>query len=75
MEHDGIISCVAVTDNNMHIVSGSYDKTLLIWGLCTGAVEHKLIGHTSHVTAVRLSSDGKLALSGMYVIEYLCYSK
>ena len=47
MEHDGIISCVAgdngwcFTDNNLHIVSGSYDKDIPYMGFVHGQLLNK----------------------------------
>ena len=59
-----MITCIAISENNSHLVSGSHDKRLLVWGLSTGAVEHQLIGHTDAVTCVKLTSDGTTAISG-----------
>ena len=66
VEHEEVISCVAVTGSNRHVVSGSHDCKLLVWGLWTGAVEHQLTGHTGQVTCVKLTNDGSIAVSGTY---------
>jgi WD40 repeat protein len=55
-----------VADGNQFIVSGSHDKRLLIWSLETGEVEHQLIGHTDYVTAVKITKDGTIAISGKF---------
>ena len=64
VEHEDIVSCVAVADGNRCVVSGSHDTRLLVWNLQTGDVEYQLLGHTGHVTAVRLTKDGSTAISG-----------
>src|SRR5664280_1570758 len=43
---------------------GSDDKILRLWNLETGACTRELEGHTSAVTDVAWSSDGRRALSG-----------
>jgi len=65
--HDDIISCVAITDNNQSVVSGSRDNGLLVWNLSTGTVEQELLGHSDQVTTVKVSKDGSIAISGMGV--------
>ena len=64
VEHKDVVSCVVVTDGNRSVVSGSHDTRLLVWNMQAGDVEHQLIGHTDHVTAVRVTADGHIAVSG-----------
>ena len=64
VEHEDIVMCAAVTESNRFVLSGSKDKRLLVWGLSTGAVERQLIGHTGHVTCVKVTRDSSTAISG-----------
>lgn len=70
VEHEDVVSCVGVTDGNQYVISGSYDKRLLVWCLDTGEVEHQLIGHTDHVTSVKITRDGTIAISGLLPLFY-----
>jgi WD40 repeat protein len=46
------------------VVSGSWDNTLRLWDVKTGApVGEALIGHTSDVTSVVFSPDGRYVIS------------
>ena len=64
VEHEGIIRCATITEDNRHVISGSADKKLLVWNLSTGAVEHQFVGHTDEVTTVKATSDASVAISG-----------
>lgn len=64
VEHKDLVSCVIVTSGNRSVVSGSHDARLLVWNLEKGDVEHQLVGHTGHVTAVSVTADGSVAVSG-----------
>ncbi len=44
-------------------VSASSDKTLKVWDLATGQAVHSLQGHTSGVTGVAVTADGRFAVS------------
>ena len=68
MEHKDLVSCVAVVNGNRAVVSGSHDTRLLVWNLDKGDVEHQLLGHTGHVTAVSVTADGSTVISGMYFL-------
>ena len=70
MEHEDTVSCVAITEDNKYIVSGSHDKNLLIWCLETGVVEHRLQGHSHHVTVVKVTLDGTVAVSGWFMMKF-----
>jgi WD40 repeat protein len=50
----------------LHIVSGSYDHTVRIWDVVSGAVQHTMEGHTGSVNSVAFSSDGLHIVSGSY---------
>ena len=64
MEHEDKVSCAAVSEGNRHVISGSHDRRLLVWGLSTGAVEHQLVGHTNVVSTIKITQDATIAVSG-----------
>ena len=64
VEHEGPVNSVAIANSNKHVVTASQDKTLIIWSLETGLVDHRLEGHTNEVTVVKITSDSCTILSG-----------
>jgi WD40 repeat protein len=57
---------VAVLADGSRALSGSYDNTLRLWDLTTGATLRTLEGHTDWVSGVAVLADGSRALSGSY---------
>jgi len=70
--HTGWVTSIATTpDTNDMIVSGSRDKSLLVWSLTHedgnyGYPRRSLKGHSHFVQDVVISSDGQFALSGSW---------
>jgi WD40 repeat protein len=64
--HTNWVSAVAVPADERCALSGSWDSTLRLWDLATGATLRILKGHTGSVTAVALFADGRRALSGSW---------
>jgi WD40 repeat protein len=62
--HAGGVTAVAVTPDGRHAVSGSYDHTVRVWDLSSGAPLHTLEGHADAVWAVAVTPDGRHAVSG-----------
>lgn len=46
------------------VFSGSYDNTVRVWDLRTGALVHRLEGHTAKVYTLTLDPDHRLVISG-----------
>ena len=69
VEHRDLVSCVVMTDSNRSVVSGSHDTRLIVWNLEKGDVELQLRGHTGPVTAVSVTDDGSIAISGTWFIS------
>jgi len=61
--HDLKVTSVAVAVDRRIAVSVSDDKTLKVWNLGTGEIEHILQGHTLEVSHVALTVDGQTAVS------------
>ncbi|KAJ3125661.1 hypothetical protein HK098_008321 [Nowakowskiella sp. JEL0407] len=52
------VNAVAISNDNLRLVSASADNTLKIWDTNTGKLVKTLQGHTSRVIAVGISNDG-----------------
>jgi len=70
--HSGWVTSIATTPESRDmIVSGSRDKTLLVWSLTHeegnyGTPRRSLHGHSHFVQDVKISSDAQFALSGSW---------
>ncbi len=62
--HKDTIQALAIGPNGYILVSGSQDKTLIIWNLKTGQLLHRLIGHEAAIYAVAISPNGRKLVSG-----------
>jgi WD40 repeat protein len=60
------VRAVAVTPDGHSAVSASWDRTLRLWDLDTGAEIHRFEGHTGGVNAVVVTPDGRRAVSASY---------
>jgi WD40 repeat protein len=63
-DHTKAIRAVAVFPDGRRMVTGSFDKTLCLWDLKTGAMLKKMEGHRDRVTTLVVSRDGQLIVSG-----------
>ena len=63
--HSGAVGSVAINREGTLVASGGVDRTVKLWNVATGTLEHTLTGHTDNVTGVAFSPDGKtLATAG-----------
>lgn len=62
--HTKATTAVAVTRDGKKAISGSDDRTLIVWNLDTGEILHTLVGHTDAVNKVVVTPDEKKAISG-----------
>jgi guanine nucleotide-binding protein subunit beta-2-like 1 protein len=71
--HNGWVTCLATSAENPHLLlSGSRDKSLIIWNLTRenessyATPQRSLTGHSHFVQDIVISSDGQFALSGSW---------
>ena len=62
--HSGQIQSLAFSADGRHLASASWDNTIRLWEVLTGAELAKFEGHSEHVVSVAFSSDGKRLASG-----------
>merc|ERR1712144_79936 len=62
--HNGFVSDVVVSSDGQFALSSSWDKTLRLWDLNTGATTRRFVGHTSDVLSVSFSADNRQIVSG-----------
>jgi WD40 repeat protein len=62
--HSDQINSIAVARNNRYIVTGSNDKTVIVWDIVKGKEFKRLEGHDWKVSSVDISFDGKYVVSG-----------
>jgi WD40 repeat protein len=56
---------MTISHNNEQIVTGSRDRLIVILRLETGEIEHSIEQHTDAVTAVALTQDDAILVSGL----------
>ncbi len=64
MGHSGSISCIAISPDGRHVLSGSTDKTVKLWDLPTGREIWTFQGHSDQIISLAFSPDGRYAASG-----------
>ena len=62
--HKNQVLCLALTTNKQIIVSGSADKTIILWDLVTSLKICQLYGHTAGINSLALTWDDKFIVSG-----------
>ncbi|NEQ80518.1 MAG: hypothetical protein F6K26_09740 [Moorea sp. SIO2I5] len=61
--HTGIVRSIAISPDGKILVSGSPDKTVMVWDVLTGQSLGTITDHSDWVTAVAISPDGKHLVS------------
>ena len=64
MGHSSTVTSIAVSLDGLYALSGSVDKTVILWEMSTGREVRTFKGHSESVTSVAFSPDGRYALSG-----------
>ena len=62
--HEDVVYGLAFSPDGLHLISGSFDKTAIIWDVGAGKAEHRLQGHTAEIYTVGFTPDGKRAVTG-----------
>eukprot|EP01102_Stenamoeba_stenopodia_P015468 TRINITY_DN5276_c0_g2_i1.p1 TRINITY_DN5276_c0_g2~~TRINITY_DN5276_c0_g2_i1.p1 ORF type:complete len:365 (+),score=33.35 TRINITY_DN5276_c0_g2_i1:56-1150(+) len=72
-EHESIIGCMCELSSNGWVVSGSYDKTLIVWDMNTRTVVHRLVEHKQPVWRVtELKRGDKLTIIASGSDDTIC---
>jgi WD40 repeat protein len=61
--HSSYVKAVAITPDGQQVVSASFDNTLKVWDLHSGAEQFTLRGHSDSVGAVAITPNGKQVVS------------
>jgi len=62
--HSHIVSDCVISSDGAYALSASWDKTLRLWELSTGATTRRFVGHTGDVLSVSFSADNRQIVSG-----------
>lgn len=62
--HNHFVSDVVISSDGQFALSSSWDKTLRLWDLNTGATTRRFVGHTGDVLSVSFSADNRQIVSG-----------
>jgi guanine nucleotide-binding protein subunit beta-2-like 1 protein len=62
--HAHFVQDVVISSDGQFALSGSWDGTLRLWDLNTGATTRRFIGHTKDVLSVAFSADNRQIVSG-----------
>src|SRR5690606_22433496 len=62
--HSRRVLSVAFAPNGKTVLSGSFDRTLILWDVATGEPIYTLNGHTRRVLGIAYSPDSLYAVSG-----------
>ena len=57
--HSHFVEDVVISSDGQFALSGSWDSTLRLWNLKTGATERRFLGHTKDVLSVAFSVDNR----------------
>jgi WD40 repeat protein len=61
--HRHTVCAIVVTTDGRYALSGSYDFTVKMWDIRSGATLHTLRGHEQPVNSIAVTTDGKHAIS------------
>ncbi len=62
--HSDRVNSVAFSPDGRYALTGSMDRTAILWDVASGTALHTLAGHSDRVNSVAFSPDGRYALTG-----------
>ncbi|KAG0175050.1 Guanine nucleotide-binding protein subunit beta-2-like 1 [Apophysomyces sp. BC1015] len=62
--HNHFVQDVKISSDGHYALSASWDKTLRLWDLATGATVRRFVGHNKDVMSVAFSADNRQIISG-----------
>lgn len=70
--HTDSVTSVHFSSCNRRLISGSCDRTAIVWDIASGEPVLRLEGHTHYVLQVTFSPDGKYIVTGSadYVVKF-----
>ncbi|KII95974.1 hypothetical protein PLICRDRAFT_151028 [Plicaturopsis crispa FD-325 SS-3] len=66
VEHSQWVSAVAFSDDGTRVVSGSWDRWIVMWDANTGMLQGMFGGHRDRINSVAFSHDGSRVVSGSW---------
>ena len=64
--HENVVLGLAFSPDGKRLVSGSFDKTAIIWDVANHKLVHRLQGHKDHIYAVGFTPDSARVVTGSY---------
>ncbi len=64
--HSDQVNSVAFSPDGRYALTGSMDRTAILWDVASGTALHTLAGHADQVYSVAFSPDGRYALTGSF---------
>merc|ERR1711935_621503 len=61
--HSHFVQDVKISSDGLFALSGSWDGTLRLWGICTGHTTRRFVGHSKDVLSVAFSVDNRQIVS------------
>ena len=62
--HNPAVNCLALTPDGMYIFSGSWESTIHVREMCSGALSERIKAVEEYICAIALTLDGRFLLAG-----------
>ncbi len=62
--HEHAVHGLAFSPDNKQLISGSFDRTAILWDIATRQVRHRLLGHSEQIWTVGFTPNGTRAVTG-----------